>query len=143
MFFAYPAASFANIASGLRTVGRLVFVCCPNLADNEWIVVPGAATARRVALPPLDDPTGPGPFSLGLRDRIAPVLGAAQLTDVTLEPVAEPLWIGPDVADTVAFLNATGIGKSLLRDAALEPYVSRDGVRLGSRAWLVTPHRPG
>ena len=119
-------------------------------------MVPGAAAAQHMTLPPLDDPTGPGPFSLGQRDRIAAVLGEAQLTDVTIEPVAEPLWMGTDVTDAVAFLQVTGIGKSLFRDAdpptvarvgeamqaALEPYVTRDGVRLGPRAWLVTAHRP-
>lgn len=157
MFFTDPAGAFSNIARGLRPGGRLAFVCWQNLADNEWIVVPAAAAAQHVAPPPLDDPAGPGPFSLGERDRVAAVLGAAQLTDIAIEPVAEPLWMGPDVADTVAFLKATGMGKSLFRDAdpptvarvseavqaALEPYVTPDGVRLGSRAWLVTARRRG
>lgn|SRR5574341_1842340 len=156
MFFADPAGAFGNIARGLRPWGRLAFVCWQNLADNEWIVVPAAA-AQHLALPPLDDPAGPGPFSLGERDRVATVLGAAQLTDIAIEPVAELLWMGPDVADTVAFLKATGMGKSLLRDAdpptvarvgeavqaALEPYVTPDGVQLESRAWLVTADRRG
>jgi SAM-dependent methyltransferase len=156
MFFADPAAAFANIAGGLRPGGRLVFVCWRNLADNEWIVVPGAAAAQHVALPPLDDPTAPGPFSLGERDRIAAVLRAAALSDVAIEPIAEPLWMGPDVVDTVAFLKSTGIWNSLLREAdpltvaqvseavqaAFEPYVTPDGVLLGSRAWLVTASRP-
>jgi SAM-dependent methyltransferase len=76
--------------------------------------------------------------------------------DVAIEPIAEPLWMGPDVADTIAFLRSTGIWNSLLRDAdpptvarvsqavqaALEPYVTPDGVQLGSRAWLVTASRP-
>jgi ubiquinone/menaquinone biosynthesis C-methylase UbiE len=52
MFFTDPAAAFANIARGLRPWGRLVFVYWQNLADNEWIVVPGAVAARHVALPP-------------------------------------------------------------------------------------------
>jgi SAM-dependent methyltransferase len=69
MFFADPAAAFANIARGLRPGGRLVFVCWQNLADNEWIMVPGAAAAQHVALPPLDDPTAPGPFSLAIFGR--------------------------------------------------------------------------
>jgi SAM-dependent methyltransferase len=156
MFFADPAAAFPNIARGLRPGGRLVFVCWQNLADNEWIVVPGAAAAQYVALPPLDDPTAPGPFSLGERDRIATVLRAAALSDVAIEPIAEPLWMGPDVVDTVAFLKSTGIWNSLLRDAdpptvarvseavqaALEPHVTPDGLLLGSRAWLVTASRP-
>jgi SAM-dependent methyltransferase len=155
MFFTDPAAAFANIAGGLRPGGRLVFVCWQHLADNEWILVPGAA-AQHVALPPPDDPTAPGPFSLGERDRIATVLRAAALSDVAIEPIAEPLWMGADVVDTVAFLKSTGIWNSLLRDAdpptvarvgeavqaALEPYVTPDGLLLGSRAWLVTASRP-
>jgi hypothetical protein len=84
------------------------------------------------------------------------VLRAAALTDVVIEPIAEPLWIGTDVVDTIAFLESTGIWNSLLRDAdpstvarvsesvqaALEPYVTPAGVLLGSRAWLVTASRP-
>jgi SAM-dependent methyltransferase len=155
MFFTDPAAAFANIACGLRPGGRLAFVCWHNLAGNEWIVVPGAA-AQHVPLPPLDDPTAPGPFSLGERDRIAAVLCAAAFTDVAIESFAEPLWMGSDVAGAIAFLKSTGIWNSLLRDAgpptvarvseavqaALEPYVMPDGLLLGSRAWLVTASRP-
>jgi SAM-dependent methyltransferase len=155
MFFADPAAAFANIARGFRPGGRLVFVCWQSLADNEWIVVLGAA-AKHVAPPPLADPTAPGMFSLSDRDRIASVLRAAAFTDLAIEPVAEPLWMGPDVVGAVAFLKSTGIWNSLLRDAdpatvarvseavqaALEPYVTPDGLLLGSRAWLVTASRP-
>jgi SAM-dependent methyltransferase len=156
MFFADPAAAFANIAGGLRGGGRLVLVCWQNPTHNEWIVVLGAAAARHVALAPLDDPTAPGPFSLGEPDRIAAVLRAAALCDVGIEPIAEPLWMGRDVVDTVAFLKATGIWHSVLGDAdpptvarvseavaaALDPYVTPDGLRLGSAAWLVTARRP-
>jgi hypothetical protein len=119
-------------------------------------VVPGAAAAQHLALPPFDDPTAPGPFSLGERDRIATVLRAAALSDVVIDPIAVPLWMGPDVVDAIAFLESTGIWNSLLRDAdpptvarvseavqaALEPYVTPDGLLLGSRAWLVTASRP-
>jgi SAM-dependent methyltransferase len=156
MFFADPAAAFANIARGLRPGGRLVFVCWQNLTDNEWIVVFGAAAAEHVALAPLDDPTAPGMFTLGDRDRVAAVLRAAAFTDVAIESVAEPLWMGADVVDAVAFFKSTGIWTRLIRDAdpptvarvseavqaALEPYLTPDGVLLGSRAWLVTASRP-
>jgi hypothetical protein len=109
-----------------------------------------------VALPPLDDPTAPGPFSLGEPDRIATVLRAAAFSDVVIEPIAEPLWMGPDVVDTITFLKSNPIWNSLLWDAdpptvarvtkavqaALQPYVTPDGLLLGSRAWLVTASRP-
>jgi SAM-dependent methyltransferase len=156
MFFADPVAAFANISRGLRAGGRLVFVCWQNIADNEWILVPGAAAARHVVLPPPGDPAAPGPFSLGERDRVAVVLRDAAFTDVAIEPVAEPLWMGPDVDDAVGFLKSTGIWTRMLPDAdpptaarvseavrgALEPYVTPDGLLLGSRAWLVTASRP-
>jgi hypothetical protein len=85
------------------------------------------------------------------------MLRAAALSDVVIEPIAEPLWMGADVVDTTAFLKSTGIWSSLLRDAdpstvarvsqavqaALEPYVTPDGLLLGSRTWLVTATRPG
>lgn len=155
MFFDDPVTAFANLRHGLRRGGRLVFVCWQNLADNEWIVVPGAAAAQHITLPPLDV-AGPGPFSLGDRDRLAAVLDAAGLTDIGIEPVTQPLWMGHDVADTIEFLKATGIGQSLLREAdaataarvsdavqvALEPHLGSDGVWLGSRAWLVHAHAP-
>jgi SAM-dependent methyltransferase len=156
MFFADPVAAFANIAGGLRPGGRLVFVCWQDFAENEWILVLGAAAAEHVALPPRDDPTAPGPFSLADRDRITTVLRAAALRDVAIEPIAQPLWMGPDVADAIAFLQSSGMWNSLLGDAdpptlarvreavqtALEPYATPDGLLLGSRAWLVTASRP-
>jgi SAM-dependent methyltransferase len=156
MFFADPAAAFANVGRSLRAGGRLVFVCWQNVTDNEWILVPGAAAARHVALPPPGDPAAPGPFSLGERDRVAAVLRDAAFTDVAIEPVAEPLWLGPDVADALGFITSTGIWTRMLRDAdpptlarvseavqvALEPYVTPYGLLLGSRAWLVTASRP-
>jgi hypothetical protein len=64
--------------------------------------------------------------------------------------------LGSDLADMVEFLKATGIGQALLRGAdaatssrvtaaiaaALEPHLTEEGVRLGSKAWLVTAHLP-
>ncbi len=157
MFFSEPTAAFANIARVLCPGGRLVFVCWQNLVDNEWITGPGSAVAQQISLPPLDDPGSPGPFSLGDRQRLAAVLDAAGLIDVAIEPVAELLRLGRDVADTVEFLKATGIGQTLLRgvdattinqitealQAALKPHLTSDGVWLESRAWLVTARSPG
>lgn len=152
MFFDDPVAAFTNIARALRRGGRLAFVCWQNAADNEWIAVPGAAIAQHVALAPLGNPAAPGPFSLSEPDRIATLLRAAALIDIGIESIAEPLWIGADVVDALTFLTSTAMWKSLLRDAdpltltrardavaaTLEPYVTADGLLLGSRAWLVT-----
>jgi SAM-dependent methyltransferase len=155
MFFSDPTAAFANIARGLRPGGRIAFVCWQPVANNEWITVLSAA-AQHIPLPPPDDPGSPGPFSLGDRQRLAAVLDAAGFVDVAIQPVVESLWLGRDVADTVDFFQASGFGQRLLQDAdpatrtrvmaavqaALEPHLTSDGVRLGSRAWLVTARNP-
>jgi SAM-dependent methyltransferase len=156
MFFSDPTAAFANIARSLCPGGRLVFVCWQNLVDNEWITVLGSAVAQHIPLPPPDEPGSPGPFSLGDPERLAVVLDAAGLINVDLQPVAEPLWLGRDVTDTVEFIKADGIVQALLRDAdattinqiteamraALKSYLTSDGVWLESRAWLVTARSP-
>jgi hypothetical protein len=84
------------------------------------------------------------------------VLGDAALGDVANDPIAEPLWMGPDIVGTIAFLTSAGIWNSPPRDpgppavarvseavqAAPEPYRTPGGLLLGSRAWLVTASGP-
>ena len=155
MFFADPLAAFTNIARALRPGGRLAVLCWSDAKDNQWMVVPGAAAAQHVALPALGDPASPGPFSLADPDSIAAIFEAAGLAGVGIEEVAEPLLLGSDIADTLEFLKATGFGQRLLSGAdpetiarvtnamaaALEPHVTDEGIRLGSKAWLATAHR--
>jgi SAM-dependent methyltransferase len=156
MFFADPVAAFANIAHALRPAGRVALVCWADALDNEWIIVPGAAIAQSVALPPMSDPGSPGPFSFADSDHLVAVLGTAGLVDVEVDALTESLLFGSDVAGTVQFLKATGFGQRLLSGAdeatmsrvtqalgaALEPHLSEEGVRLGSKAWLVTARSP-
>jgi len=156
MFFADPVAAFANIGRALRPGGRMAFVCWAEPAGNEWIMVPGAAAARYVPLPPIGDPAAPGPFSLADRNRLLAILEAAGLTDVDIERVTYPLRLGSDVADTVEFVKQTGIGQAMLTGAdpaairrvtdafadVLERYLTAGGVWLGSKAWMVRARRP-
>ena len=156
MFFDDPLAAFANIGRALRPDGRLVFVCWAGVLDNEWIAVPGAAAAQHMALPDGGDPGGPGPFSLADHDRILATLRAAHFDRIQIESVSEPIALGSGIAETVEFFRATGFAQALLKDAdtdtvtrvadaieeALVPYLTADGVRLGSKAWLVTARTP-
>lgn len=157
MFFADPVAAFANVVRGLRPRGRLAVVCWADPLDNEWITVPGAAIAQYVALPALDDPGSPGPFSFADPDRLVAVLEKAGLAEVEVAALTETLLFGSDVANTVEFLKATGFGQRFLKGAdqatisqvtealasALDPHLSDAGVRLGSKAWLATARRHG
>ena len=51
MFFADPAAAFANIRAALKPGGRMVFVCWRPLAENLWMRLP--LEAAQPLLPPM------------------------------------------------------------------------------------------
>lgn len=155
MFFADPVVGFSNIARALRPEGRLTFVCWQELAQNDWIVIPGAAAAAYVSLPPRVSGDAAGPFSLADPHRIDAVLGQAGFQSIDITPVEEALVLGASVEDTVGFLAQTGMGRALLADVddetrlcaleamaeALTAHTDDDGVELASRAWLVSARR--
>lgn len=71
MFFADPAAAFANIRKGLRPGGRLAFACWRSLAENEWALLPVAAAMPFLKEPPAPPPPGtPGPFAFASREHV-------------------------------------------------------------------------
>ncbi len=157
MFFDDPVAAFTNIRSTLADNGRMVFVCWQDLLLNEWMAVPGLAAAQHVPLPDLGPPGAPGPFSLGDADRVRDVLSAAGFRDIGVDPFVDSILLGGGGAldDAITFLRSTGMARALFADApadavrravdavtaALAPYVTPDGVRLGAAAWLVTATR--
>ncbi len=139
----------------LQPEGRLTFVCWQELVRNDWIVIPGAAAAAYVSLPPSKSGHAPGPFSLADPDRINAVLGEAGFRSIDILPVEEALVLGDSVEDTVGFLVQTGMGRALLAEVdhetrlraleamaeALTTHMEKDGVELESRAWLVSARR--
>lgn len=155
MFFDDPVAAFANIRRALRPAGRLAFVCWRAPEESEYSLVPRAALGRYVTVAP--SPGGanePGPHSLADPDRVREVLGGAGFADVRLSPEDEPMDLGADLDEALAFvlgrphvrepmaeLDAATTAKATeeLR-AALTPYVTPEGVLLRSPAWLVTAH---
>lgn len=154
MFFEDPAAAFANLHTALHPGGRLCFVCWQALDQNEWARVPLAATTRHVPLPPPPPPNAPGPFSFANPDRVRGVLEAGGCKEVNLEPAQAALTMGGAVTveDAVDFLLEIGPVARLLLDvseavrarvveemhAALTPYASSNGVRMGGAVWIVT-----
>jgi len=87
MFFADPAAAFANVRRALRPGAALSFVCWQSVFDNEWMLIPGAAVASVTgSLPPMPGPGEPGPFSLADPGRVRAVLEAAGFGSVAVEP---------------------------------------------------------
>jgi SAM-dependent methyltransferase len=151
MFFVDPVAAFANLAGALRPGGRLVFLCWQSALVNEWLMVPATAALAHVPVPDFGG-EGPGPFSFSERERIVEVVSGAGFGQVSVEPVEDPLWLGTDSDDAVAFISGTGVARELLEGvdettaaratesvrAALDPYAGPEGVWLGSASWLAT-----
>jgi SAM-dependent methyltransferase len=143
MFFADPAAAFANIARALRPGARLVLLVWQRHEDNQWAVELDAALGD-AARPPAP---GMDPFTLGEREATGRLLDAAGFEDVHFEFVDEPVFYGADVESALAFVRgfqctqaATAAAVERLREWLASHY-GEGGVLLGSRSWLVTACR--
>jgi hypothetical protein len=148
MFFADPAAAFANIARAMRPGARLVWMVWQSQEHNEWSLSIRQALGHTIS-------GGPAPaFSLGDPAIATELLSAAGFTSIDFADVDEPVFYGPDV-DT-AFDTLTGfqfVKEALargdeppgqvskrLRDL-LEAHMTTEGVLFNSRAWIITARR--
>jgi SAM-dependent methyltransferase len=154
MFFADPAAAFANIAGGLRPGARLVLLVWQRHEQNEW------ARAIDAALGDAAQPAQPGadPFSLGDAGATAGILAGAGFDDMHFEDVREPVLYGHDIDAALAFVRgwqATSAALASLsegeaartverlREVLAAHYSEERGVALDSRSWLITARRRG
>ncbi|HUZ13005.1 MAG TPA: methyltransferase domain-containing protein [Caulobacteraceae bacterium] len=151
MFFADPAAAFANVRRALEPGGRLAFVCWRALAENPWMTVPMAAARPLLPgpPPPAPDPAAPGPFAFADRDRLADILARAGFADVRIEPHDRSVGWGDLDSSTDTVLRVGPLGAAVREHpqlkpaiaaavrAALEPHLGADGVLLGSATWIV------
>jgi SAM-dependent methyltransferase len=149
MFFADPAAAFANIGRALRPGGRLALLVWQAHERNEWAV----EIDRALGDPPAD---GMDPFSLGEPATVRRTLAAAGFDAVDLADVREPIFYGADSAAALDFVRAFQCTRTALAamspvDAAraldrlrrlLEEHQTADaGVAFDARAWVITARR--
>ncbi|SEE67694.1 class I SAM-dependent methyltransferase [Jiangella alba] len=150
MFFADPAAAFANLARATRPGGRLAMMVWQGRAANAWAgplldAVAGETRAR-------DDD---GAFSLAAPEATHALLAAAGFRDVALTDVARPVWYGADAdAALAAVLQLSEPraelarldgderirGHERLRDH-VAAHATPDGVLFDARAWIVRARR--
>jgi SAM-dependent methyltransferase len=157
MFFTDPVAAFANLRAALRTGGRLAFVCWQAALENPWLLVPLQAAAQHLTLPPPPAPDAPGPFAFADPERVRGILARAGFDRIALEDVRMPLMLGGGGAlDEAVRILTEGIGpvSGALREAdpalrpavaaavraAIAPFHTPEGVRMGSAAWIVTAY---
>jgi SAM-dependent methyltransferase len=154
MFFADPAAAFANLRRAMRRDGRLLFACWRPMAENDWFRVPIQAAADLLPPSPPTEPEAPGPFAFANPDRVKQVLGSAGWTDVTLTRQDVPMRLaGPgQVAEAADFATRVGSLARALADATqdvkdraaaaiaatLPAYDGPEGICLSGSIWLVS-----
>lgn len=159
MFFADPAQSFANLRSGMRPGGRIVFACWREARANPWAVVP--LRAARAHAPPLPElgPEDPGPFAFADDARVRRLLGAAGFDEIGLTAEDFELDVATGKGLEAAVEGAMTLGptgrllrgqpeearRAAARDirAALAEHAVGDRVPLGGAVWFVTARNPG
>ncbi len=156
MFFADPAAAFANIATALRPGGCIAFLCAAEPEGNEWLTAL-AALGDVLPMGGFGAAGGPGMFSLADPGTATTALTGAGFQDVRAEHVqAYGSW-GRDAEEAAAFLLDSGPARHLMDRAApgdrararirltqtLRAHEADDRVRLRSTAWLLTATRTG
>lgn len=151
MFFADPAAAFANIRNAFAPGARLAFVCWRAMPENLWAAEPLAAA--RDLLPPLPapDPHAPGPFAFADGHRLMGILMKAGFSTFNGQKLDTVMDMGPldeavDISMRVGPLAAAlrDIDDDALRNkirdrvrAVLQKHVTPQGVRPGAACWLV------
>lgn len=118
MFFADPAAAFANIRTSLKPAGRLRFVCWRTAPENQWASAPYAAAKHLLPPPEPRDPRAPGPFAFGEADYLEGILKDAGYSGIALEKFDSVMNMGrtPDEAA----IEAMTVGPLASAAAALD-----------------------
>lgn len=157
MFFADPAAAFANLRRAVRPGGRLVCAAWRPLADNPWARVP--LEAARHVLPPSQsadpnapDPNAPGPFALAAAERVGRILAEAGWRQIEINRHDAPMRLAGvgQIAEAAEFATRVGPLARALADAgpelrgrarqavaaALAGHDGPDGVTLPASSWI-------
>lgn len=160
MFLLSPVQGFRNVHRSLAPGGRLCVVVWRKREDNPWLniaerivreLIPEDAHAKKDAVT-----CGPGPFSMISADMVGDQLVKAGFERITFERSDQPVMIGRDAEEAVAFAMALGPAGEIVRLAgeegqrkkpeveaalakAFEGMRGADGiVRGGSSTWIIT-----
>lgn len=152
MFFVDPITALTNIRSGMKSDGRLAFVCWQALNKNPWMEIPFKVALQHVPAPPPADPEAPGPMAFADPERVRRILSEAGFDEIKLEALEMKLPFEADVRSTAQKLVQLGAASRLLSNEsddikaqveddlceAIAEYQTDGGVRIGSATWIVS-----
>ena len=155
MFFEDPAAAFTNIASAVRSGGRLAMLVWQSPVANEWVssLRDPLAMGRDLPAPP---PGAPGPFALADTDHVRGILTEAGFRDVAFTSSEQSFNVGTDTDDAYRFVSGLQPVLMMLEDldeatkaqaldnlrGVVAAHETPEGVIFRSAAWVVTARKP-
>ncbi len=157
MFFDDPAQAMHSLGKGLRSGGRMSFVCWQTMEDNDWVSLPLKTILPLVENPPSPyRPNEPGPCAFADKDFLHGELEKAGFLNIHIQNVRAPVTLGDTgVDDAVDFSMRIGpcarIGVNQspeviakMRKALADMYesiIEGHGVTLPGAAWMVSAHK--
>ena len=157
MFFADPAAAFANLLAAARPGGRLCFACWGPLEENEHWLVPYRVVLRLLGPPEPKPPRAPGPMAFADPDYVLEFLGKAGFADIAIHREHPEIFASTaqEEAEHACIMGPSGrLIDEKKPDEAIRQTIRREiedafaacagGGRLSlpSTVFLVTAHRP-
>lgn len=156
MFFVDPIAAFTNIRNGMKSGGRIAFVCWQALSKNPWMEVPFKVALQYLPAPPPPDPEAPGPMAFADPDRVRRILSGAGFVEIDVKSLETKVPLEPDVGATAQRLLQVGAAARLLNDAPqdirarvegdlrerLAEFQTENGVMMDSATWIVSATSP-
>ena len=157
MFFANPVQALHNVRAAMRPGGRVCFVVWRRKLDNSWVYEAEQVVEKYLDHPEeTDEPTcGPGPFSMANADTVSEQLRIAGFEAIELRRCDLAMRMGATLEEAVDLTMAIGPAGEVLRlwgdrahevrpqiaseiAAALEQYVTEDGVEAPASTWLIS-----
>lgn len=157
MFFADPAAAFANLRAAARPGGRLCFACWGPLDANEHWLIPYRVALRHLGPPEPKPARAPGPMAFSDPDYVRAFLGTAGFEAIAIHRETPAIFASApaEEAEHASIMGPSGrlidekkpdaatVKKIRLEiEAAFAAHAKDGGMVLPSTVLLVTARAP-
>ena len=157
MFFADPAAAFANLLRAARPGGRLCFACWGALEDNCHWLIPYEIAVRHLGPPSPKPPRAPGPMAFADPGYVRAFLAAAGFEAIEIHRETPDIFASTpeEEAEHAFIMGPSGRlidekkpgedTRQMIRreiEQAFATYLRGGNTRLPSTVFLVTAQRP-
>ncbi len=160
MFFENPVRALRNIRTAMKPGAQMTMIVWRTIEDNPCLNIPKQVVLNILPKPGEDARScGPGPYSMADQETVTGMLRSAGFADERFERVDAPILLGETVQESMEFQLALGPAGEAFREAgdlaeqrrtdiesalkdAISPYLTEEGVAMGSSSWVITARNP-